>query len=277
MRFSDICDQLKFSGIDDSKHEASLLLQKFCGVSPSALLSSSNVDFETPELLDAVKRRCEHYPLQYILGEWYFYGERYKVSEDCLIPRADTEILVEEAIRSLPSGAVFADLCTGSGCIAISILAHRADCSAIAIDISEAALALAKENADINGVSERFSPYRCDVLSDLSSLFNGKQLFDAIISNPPYIRTDVIDTLSNEVKNEPRIALDGGKDGLSFYRAILEKQDKILKKDGFIAFEIGFDQGDELRQLASMHCFDCKIIKDYGGCDRVAFLTSGIK
>ena len=277
MRFSDICDQLKVSGIADFKHEASLLLQKFCGVSPSALISSSTVDFDNPQLISAVKRRCEHYPLQYILGEWFFYGERYKVSEACLIPRADTEILVEEAIRSLPSGAVFADLCTGSGCIAISILAHRNDCSAVAVDISDAALDLAKENADINGVSNRLSFFHGDVLSDLSSLLNGEQLFDAIISNPPYIRTDVIDTLSLEVKNEPLIALDGGEDGLNFYRAILENQNKLLKNDGFIAFEIGFDQAKEMKELALFHGFDCKIIKDYGGCDRVAFLTRSIK
>ncbi|MBQ8208543.1 MAG: peptide chain release factor N(5)-glutamine methyltransferase [Clostridia bacterium] len=273
MRFEEICEKLKKAGIDAPKHEAALLLEKFCGVSPSALPLIGDRDFSDEKLSAAVSRRAERYPLQYILGEWNFYGEKYLVDESCLIPRSDTEILVETAINKLPKNAVFADLCTGSGCIAISILAHRKDCRAFAFEISQKALGLAKKNSELNGVAERFFPMEADVLNPIIA----NTAFDAIISNPPYIRTGVLPSLSEEVKKEPIIALDGGEDGLIFYRAILQKHTSLLKKDGFIAFEIGYDQGEELKGLATQHGFECEIIKDYGGNDRVALLTKSIQ
>ena len=218
------------------------------------------------------------YPLQYILGEWYFYREKYIVNESCLIPRSDTEILVEKAICELPENASFADLCTGSGCIAVSILANRGDCVASAFEISRDALALARQNAELNGVSGRFHSFEADVLKPiLVGAENEKPIFDAILSNPPYIKTELISCLDEEVKKEPSIALDGGDDGLVFYRAIIKNHSPLLKEKGFIAFEIGYDQGDEIRSLSAMHGFSCEIIKDYGGNDRVAFLRRSIK
>ena len=142
------------------------------------------------------------------------------------------------------------------------------------LEISDGALALAKKNASLNGVSDRLSFFEADVLCDIDA-FDGKA-FDAILSNPPYIRTDVIDTLSDEVKKEPRIALDGGDDGLLFYRTILEKHTRFLKKNGFILFEIGYDQGEEISALANESGFTCEIIKDLSGCNRVAFLKKSI-
>ncbi len=203
-------------------------------------------------------------PLAYILGEWYFYNETYKVSPDCLIPRPETEHIVDELIRVLPKNARFADLCTGSGCIAISVLCHRPDVTAVAVDISDKAIAIAKENAILNGVSDRISFICADILNDESL---GAEIFDAISSNPPYICSAVIDTLQEQVKREPRIALDGGADGLDFYRVIFNKYSKNVKCGGKIICEIGYDQGKSL-----FESFGCRIIKDYSSNDRVAIL-----
>ncbi len=272
MRYSEICDRLKNSGIENYQQEAALLLEKFCGVSQSSIPFIGERDFSSDNILRAIELRIEHHPLQYILGEWYFFGEKYIVDENCLIPRSDTEILVEKAIEILPKNAFFADFCTGSGCIAISVLAHRQDCSAFAFEISRPALSLAKKNAALNGVSDRISFFEADVLRELHVQAEEKGIYDAILSNPPYIRTAVINTLSEEVKKEPRIALDGGEDGLLFYRTILKKHSHLLKKNGFVLFEIGYDQGSEISALAKENGFSAEIIKDLSSCDRVALL-----
>ena len=273
MLYFEICEKLKIAGIENPSLEASLLLEKFCGVDASSLPFMREKDFSCDELYHAIELREAHYPLQYILGEWYFFAEKYIVDENCLIPRSDTEILVEKAVELLPQNGFFADLCTGSGCIAISTLAHRKDCNAFAFEISHGALSLARKNAALNGVSDRLSFFEADIVGDIHVCADGdKGIFDAILSNPPYIRTSVIDSLSDEVKKEPRIALDGGEDGLLFYRTILKKHTHLLKDNGFILFEIGYDQGDEISSLACENGFKCEIIKDLSGCDRVAFL-----
>ncbi len=210
----------------------------------------------------AVRRLQDREPLAYILGEWYFYDEIYRVSPACLVPRPETEHLVEELIKRLPKGAVFADLCTGSGCIAVSTLAHRPDCRAVAVDLSKEALALAKENAVLNGVSDRISFLHADILRGDAL---GNTRFDAIVSNPPYIVTEVIDMLEPEVLCEPRMALDGGEDGLLFYRVLVNDYRQNIKDGGFLLLEIGYDQGEALKALCP-----CEIIKDYSGNDRIA-------
>ena len=272
MRFKEICDLLKNAGIDNEQREAALLVEKFCGISPSHLLTGADRELVSEALIAAVKKRTERYPLQYILGEWYFFGEKYIVDKSCLVPRPDTELLVELAIERLPSSALFADLCTGSGCVAISTLAHRPDCTSYAFELFENTLETAKKNAVLNGVEKRFIPVKADVLKPINIFSQEDPPFDAILSNPPYIQTSVIGTLEKEVSHEPFAALDGGEDGLLFYREILKNQSRLLKKEGFIAFEIGYDQGNKIKKIAAENSFDCEIIKDYGGCDRVAFL-----
>ncbi len=273
MLYSEICEKLKKAEIENPNYEAALLLERFCGVSGASIPFLGNKDFEGEELLRAVTLRQSHYPLQYILGEWYFFGEKYIVDDNCLIPRSDTECLVEKAIELMPKNALFADFCTGSGCIAISTLANRMDCRAFAFEISRGALELAKKNASLNGVSDRISFFEADILRDIHIQYEEEAgIFDAILSNPPYIKTSVIDTLSKEVKKEPKIALDGGEDGLIFYRSILKKHKHLLKENGFILFEIGYDQGADISELAEKNGFTCKIIKDLSLCDRVAFL-----
>ena len=268
----EICKRLSDAGIETAKWDTGLLLEHFCGVSQTAAFLDTERDYSNPALLAAVERRCLREPLQYLLGEWEFYRQRYRVTPDCLIPRSDTELLVEQAIRSLPQNAFFLDLCTGSGCIAISTLAERPDTRAIAVDLSEGAIALARENAERNGVAGRLTVLREDLLSPSQELIAYCKQANAILSNPPYIRSEVVPTLEREVLCEPAMALDGGEDGLIFYRALLSLAKDCLGDGGFCLFEIGYDQGDALRDMA-MHCgFSCEILRDFGGCDRVAFL-----
>lgn len=214
----------------------------------------------------AVKRVKSGEPLAYVLGEWYFYGLTFKVNESCLIPRPDTEHIVEKAISLLPRNGAFADLCTGSGCIAISVVRNRPDVTCIAYDISDGALKKARENASLNETSVDFRQ------ADIFSLTLDENSLDAIVSNPPYIPSEVIPTLDT-VQKEPVTALDGGRDGLDFYRHIVSRFRYALKNGGAFIFEIGYDQATAIRGIAEENGFNCEITKDYGGNDRVAFLT----
>lgn len=267
MTLNDIVRALEAAGIENAGNEAFILAGHFTHKRREDLLLDKNTDISTDELDAALARRVRREPLQYIIGKWYFRREEYKVSPDCLIPRADSEIIVERAIDVLPRGARFLDLCTGSGCLAVSILASRPDLSAVALDISERALELAKFNAAHNGVSERIEFVCADAMRDLPEDL-GK--FDAIISNPPYIRSSEIDALAPEIAFEPRIALDGGADGLDFYRKILEKQKKLLKSGGFFIFEIGYDQADAISALGGA---GTKLFCDYSKNYRMAQIT----
>lgn len=255
MSLDEIIDRLLSAEIENARQEAVWLCERL-----------------TDEALEqAVRRRCEGYPLQYLLGEWDFYRQTYEVSEDCLIPRADTEILVEKGISLLPKGARFLDLCTGSGCVAVSVLCERRDTRGVAVDLFEPTLALAERNARKNGVADRLTLIRADVLqSPPPSVPSGQ--FDAIFSNPPYIRADVMPTLQREVQFEPAAALCGGEDGLDFYRAILKEWQTVLKKDGFFLFEIGYDQGKALCSLGVAYGLQATLYPDYGGRDRVVLL-----
>ncbi len=220
--------------------------------------------FFADELDDAIKRVEDGEPLAYVMGQWYFYGLTFKLNRDCLIPRPDTEHIVDKAIELIPKNGTFIDLCTGSGCIAVSVKKHRPDTSGYALDISAGALDMARENARENGTELEF--IESDVLK-----YEIKGEFDVIISNPPYIKTEVLHTLE-VAKSEPLRALDGGCDGLDFYRHIIKAYAKSLKADGCFIFEIGYDQGADIRELAKENGFACDIFKDYGANDRVAVL-----
>ena len=273
MTYRQLCALFQDAKIENAEWDALCLMEHFLSVSPSLLRSTPDRNYENKELDNAIRRRLAHEPLQYILGEWEFYRQTYEVSPVCLIPRADTEILVEAAIRLLPIGAHLADLCTGSGCIAISTLAERIDTTAVALEKFPETLSLAKRNAEKNKVLDRFCGICADVLQAPTKIL-GFAPFDAILSNPPYIPTEDIDELSPEVHAEPFAALDGGKDGLVFYRAILKNYTPLLKKDGFFLFEIGFDQADALISLAKEHNFaHVRVLCDLGGRDRVVYIS----
>ena len=261
---------LASAGIEDASDEAALLLERFAGVSRVSLMLERDREYAVPALDAAVLKRLERYPLQYILGTWDFFGLPFTVNEHCLVPRPDTECLVEEAI-----GGRFADLCTGSGCIAVATLANRPDLTAVALELFPDTLALAVQNAADNRVVDRFIPVQADLLQGGIEALAEHGPLDAILSNPPYIPTAVVYTLAPEVKCEPFAALDGGADGLIFYRTILRDYPKLLKPGGQILLEIGYDQGDALRTLCDAYLpgADVRILRDLGGCDRVVVIT----
>lgn len=215
----------------------------------------------------ALERHKQGEPIAYLLGEQPFWRYTFKVTPDVLIPRPDTERAVEVALAHLPQGGRFADLCTGSGCIAISICGERSDVSGVMVDLSPAALSIARENAEKLGVSDRLTALEADILTD-SPL---TEAFDLIISNPPYIPSADI-ALYPSLVYEPQMALDGGSDGLDFYRSLIERYADHLKDNGVFVFEIGYDQRDAIISLADDAGFDCIVTKDYGGNDRVALL-----
>ena len=268
MKLSDLTRALRAAGIEDAPAEARLLFSFVTGV-PAAHLVGCDPVSDDPALAEALARRTRREPLRYITGEVGFWHETYRVTPDCLIPRADTECLVEAAVGHLPRGAHFADLCTGSGCIAVSTLAARTDCTADAYDIAEKTLALAEENAARNGVSERVRFRRRDLLTEE---IDG--VYDAILSNPPYIRDDVLPTLAPELAFEPRIALAGGRDGMDFYRAILALGAGHLAPGGFFLFEIGYDQKQAILDLAATHGYRAEVTDDLGGNPRCACLQA---
>ena len=249
-----------------------MLICRFCNINKAELLQKSrDEDYSSEELDDAVIKRCAHYPLQYILGYWEFCRETYRITKDTLIPRQDTEKLVELAVRFLPEKARFIDLCTGSGCVAISTLAARPDCHAVAVDLFEKTLEIARENAESNGVGDRIGFAREDVLN--STFMDGLGDFDCILSNPPYIETKQLSLLDEELSFEPEAALNGGEDGLDFYRVIIGEYGKYLRAGGIMLLEIGWNQAKAVSEIAYGNGYRCEVYKDFGGNDRVAYIT----
>lgn len=260
------------AGIDEAELDARLLLEHVCRTGRSDLLAHGDREVSLQEealYLNLLGRRAERIPLQYIVGFQDFMGLEFKVNEQVLIPRQDTEILVEEAMKELHDGMDILDLCTGSGCILISLLRYSNDCTGLGVDLSDGALAVAEENAErlLPDGQVRF------LKSDLFETVDG--VYDMIVSNPPYIPSGVIGTLMPEVREyEPLQALDGREDGLHFYREITGQCRKYLKPGGMLFFEIGYDQGEAVKGLLSEAGFrEVRVIKDYGGLDRV---VSGI-
>ncbi len=248
---------------DSPMLDAGVLLASVMNKSNAALIFDMPTEDELKIFWEYIEKRAGGLPVAYILGEKEFMGLTFKLNEDTLIPRPDTECLVEKIIEentvSLPK---ILDLCTGSGCIGISLAHFIKDSTVILTDISENALLKAEENALLNDVSDRVEVARLDVLND--EIEKG---YDIIVSNPPYIKTDVMKTL--EVSEfEPHRALDGGDDGLVFYRVIAKKAYASLEKGGMLAFEIGYDQGEEVKALLSKFS-SVKLYKDYGDNDRV--------
>lgn len=270
MTYREVIDKgevlLRENGIDDAKMDAWLLLAMVCKIDRNFYYVHMHEDITEEQLSEyesVLKKRSERIPLQYITGEQEFMGLKFQVNSNVLIPRQDTEILVEEAIKQIKPGMEVLDLCTGSGCIIISIMKNVPEITAVATDISKQALIVAKENAKLNEVSVRF---------ETSNLFDSiKGRFDVIVSNPPYIPTAEIEKLMPEVRDfEPYDALDGKEDGLMFYRKIIEEGKQYLKPEGYLMFEIGYDQGKAVSELMRRAGYsEIKVIKDLAGLDRV--------
>ncbi|MBQ6408146.1 MAG: peptide chain release factor N(5)-glutamine methyltransferase [Butyrivibrio sp.] len=261
---------LNRAGIAEAKLDARLLLEYACQTDHSVLFAHPEREISEKEYdnyIGLIERRAKREPVAYILGNWDFMGLNFKVNSNVLIPEQDTEVLVEEAMRYTEDGFKVLDLCTGSGCIALSLLNYTNDTRAVCTDISGEALDVAKENAESLRLSDRVTFVKTD-------LFPGEDMgkFDIIVSNPPYIATKVIDTLAPEVKDyEPRLALDGSEDGLLFYRRIVDSVHKYLFSNGYLFLEIGYDQGKALTDMLKEngHFHDIEVIRDYAGNDRV--------
>lgn len=265
MTLREAIELLRKSGVASPEYDARELFRAYAGLDTGVILMSSGSNSD--ELIKGVERRAKREPLQYIIGSVGFYREEYKVTPDCLIPRSDTEILVDYAVKHIPEGELFADLCSGSGCIGISTLRNTKSTACHSYDISAGALALTSENAHSNGVSERITVKKRDLLRED---IDGE--YFAILSNPPYIPRGVYEKLESEIFNEPEIAFVGGEDGLVFYERLIPMCLDHLKDGGFIAFEIGYDQGESLRRLAELNSCSFELIKDYSGNDRVVIL-----
>lgn len=254
------------AGVMDPELDAWYLLQMVCKIERSYYYAHGEEAVAEDRMREyeiAFRKRAERIPLQYILGEQEFMGLKFKVNSGVLIPRQDTETLVEEAIRLVRPGMRVLDLCTGSGCVLVSILKNVPELSGVGSDISKQALLVAKENARYHEVEAEW------IRSDLMDQITGE--FDLIVSNPPYIPTGVIGTLMPEVRDfEPVEALDGREDGLYFYRRITAQAAEYLKPEGWLCMEIGYDQGDAVSQLMREAGFSqVEVVKDLTGNDRV--------
>ena len=268
---------LQAAGIDDWKMDAWYLMEETLQVTRTRyLMDSGKIISEDEEnrYLSQIRKRAEHIPLQYLTGHQEFMGLDFQVSEDVLVPRQDTEVLVEEALKYMRSGMHVLDMCTGSGCILLSTLKLAAElngCRALqgtGADLSEKALRIAEQNRKNLGLEETATLLRSNLFQNISGTY------DIIVSNPPYIASEVIPTLSEEVKDhEPMMALDGGTDGLDFYRIIIEKSPSYLMPGGMLFFEIGYDQGVSVSKLMEKDFKDIHVIKDLAGLDRVVYGT----
>lgn len=283
---------LQGCGIEDASVDAWLLMEYVTGIRRTMfLIERRNLmkEEEQQRYFELIKKRGTHIPLQHLTGEQEFMGLTFKVNEHVLIPRQDTEILVEEALKRVRPGMKVLDMCTGSGCIAVSIaklageqpqMRMQMDAGNIpgtnasgkgsesglqvdASDISENALAVAKQN--ITALEADVTLIHSDLFEQIAGAY------DIIVSNPPYIRTSVIEELAEEVKiHDPFLALDGKEDGLYFYRRIVEKSPEYLNAGGYLLFEIGHDQGNDVKELMCERGFeDVQVYKDLAGLNRV--------
>lgn len=268
-------EALKRADIEEASLDARLLLEYVCGTTRNELLLGGErevTEGQIAQYLHFIGSRAKHVPLQHLTGTQNFMGLDFKVNEHVLIPRQDTEILVEEAMKHLHDGMRILDMCMGSGCILISLLHYSNDCSGVGVDISEEALTVARENADrlLKGKTEKISFVESDLFEDVEGQF------DLLVSNPPYICSKVIETLMPEVReHEPLSALDGTEDGLYFYRRIVAESGKYLVPGGVLIFEIGYDQGQAVSDLMIQAGYrEVQVLQDYAGLDRV---VCGIK
>ena len=269
------CEELSAAGINEAKTDARLLLEWCCGTDRNTLLAHgerSISEREYNDYADCIARRKTRVPLQHITGEQDFMGLTFVVNRDVLIPRQDTEVLVEEVMRYLHDGMRILDMCTGSGCILLSLLRYSNDCTGVGVDISEEALQVARKNTERILGSQAMEKERVTLRA--GNLFEGvdsADRFDIIVSNPPYIKTGVIESLMPEVRDhEPHLALDGREDGLFFYRRIIAQAGEFLMGGGMLFMEIGYDQGEDVRRLMEEAGYaDIEVIKDFAGLDRV--------
>ena len=274
--YIDLRQRLKAAGVEAATLEASLLTAAAAGKTQAQLLADLRL-YTSPEIEAAVealgRRRLAGEPAAYITGSWSFCGLDLCVDENVLIPRGDTEVLVETALKlsgKSDSELRILDLCTGSGCIGIALAHFLPQSHVVLADVSPAALRIARENAQHAGLGVRAVTVEADVLGPVPARLGS---FDLIVCNPPYIPTAEIATLDESVRDyEPRLALDGGEDGLRFYRAVLGGWKSLLRQSGWLFFEVGETQADDVEKLMRLAGLrSLGRAKDTGGYDRVVY------
>lgn len=273
--------QLEQAGIEEYELDSRLLLEHICQTNRNTLFVHGDREVSEEEeksYREGIALRKSHVPLQHITGVQEFMGLEFKVNEHVLVPRQDTECLVEEVMRFRHDGDRILDMCTGSGCILLSLLHYSNYCTGVGVDISEKALEVARENGENLRSLSRPVPWQEDTVTFLQSDLFSKvppEKFDMIVSNPPYIASAVIPTLMEEVReHEPMSALDGKEDGLFFYRKIIMESGNYLKKEGMLFFEIGYNQAEAVSQLMKKADFkEVTVVKDLAGLDRVVYGT----
>lgn len=270
---------LEQAGLPDAALDARFLLEEVCGTNLQTLLvfpEKKVTEEEVNQYRAFIQRRKDREPTAMILGEWDFMGLTFRLNKSTLIPEQDTEVLVETALEELKRRGLgeaplrILDLCTGSGCILLSLLHELRNAGGLGTDLSEEALEAARENAVRLGLQERAAFQQGDLWEPV-----GDERFDLIVSNPPYVPTEVIPTLEPEVRcGEPYAALDGGEDGLVFYRRIMREAAGHLKPSGIIIVESGFDEAPQIAALMQEQKLrGIRTVKDYGGLDRVVLGT----
>ena len=270
---------LEQAGLPDAALDARFLLEEVCGTNLQTLLvfpEKKVTEEEVNQYRAFIQRRKDREPTAMILGEWDFMGLTFRLNKSTLIPEQDTEVLVETALEELKRRGLgeaplrILDLCTGSGCILLSLLHELRNAGGLGTDLSEEALEAARENAVRLGLQERAAFRQGDLWEPV-----GDERFDLIVSNPPYVPTEVIPTLEPEVRcGEPYAALDGGEDGLVFYRRIMREAAGHLKPSGIIIVESGFDEAPQIAaRMQDQKLRGIRTVKDYGGLDRVVLGT----
>lgn len=280
-KFREISSLLKSYGIEDPTKEAEMLITHVLNISKTELYSAMRKvsEEESSILKSLIERRIKREPIQYIIGYVEFYGMKINVGKGVLIPRPETELLVEEAIREISKEKVpvccrqrvegfklnILDLCTGSGCIAIALARQFSDADVYGVDKSDTAIQYATRNAIENNIKNVYF-----LKGDLFEPVRNKK-FDFIVSNPPYIKRSYIKDLQKEIRDyEPINALDGGEDGLDFYRRIFNESPNFLNKDGLLMLEIGYEQADDIKEMAINSGFrDINFKTDYSGIRRI--------
>ncbi len=262
-------EELRHAGIGEWELDAWYLLEHAAGCTRNEYFLGISREVPASQerrYQELIARRGTHVPLQYLTGSQGFMGLSFRVDEQVLIPRQDTEVLVETALSFLEEGMRILDLCTGSGCVLLSLLKLGRRLTGVGVDISSGALKVAEQNC-------RELDVRATLLeSDLFSRVSGR--FDRIVSNPPYIPSQVVDTLMEEVReHEPRVALDGGEDGLYYYRRIVEQAPAYLAPGGMLFFEVGHDQAEAVCACMEKDFTGIAVGKDLSGLDRVVYGT----
>lgn len=261
-------EELFSSFSDEAASEAKIVVSHLTNT-PLSQLALSQKTIDSVDIQSIANRRKQGEPLQYIIGKWWFFGGEFFVGEGVLIPRQDTELLVEtglDLIKDIKNPTVI-DLCSGSGCIAVSVALERADAKVSALEKHSEAFAFLEKNIHHNKTQNVFA-----TLGDVLDGANNK--YDLILSNPPYITAQDMKTLQTEVTKEPETALFGGEDGLFFYREITRIWKSALNKNGYMAFEVGIGQANAVADIMKSEGFtNIGIKKDYNGVQRVVFGT----